>query len=147
MKNNRVGTFWELSDRTTVRDVFFLCDLCCQQHLVSLSDSLSLPPTVFGCSFLAACVLNKPQTALILSQGQWLRGRQGRRKLPCSQVTVVWKPTWDHWVNKWFLVRGWLRAADTRACVCTAMYVCVHVPRSLKSLDGPIIACRLLELF
>lgn len=39
-----------------------------------------------------------------------------------------------------------VRAADTRACVCMGMYVCVHVPRSLKNLDGPI-ACCLLELF
>lgn len=44
------------------------------------------------------------------------------------------------------LVKGRLRAADTRACVCTGMCVCVHVPSSLKSLDGPI-ACCLLELF
>ena len=41
------------------------------------------------------------------------------------------------------LVRGRLRAADTRECV-RYVCVCVHAPSRLKSLDGPI-ACCLLE--
>lgn len=66
----------------------FKCDLCCQQCLVLLSPCYR----VIESSFLT----DRTQTALIVRQGQWLRGRQDSKKLPCSQVTVVWKPTQAH---------------------------------------------------
>lgn len=62
----------------------------------------SLPPTVFGSSSPAARVFSKARQPWSPARDSGYGTGKAAGKLPCSQVTVVWKPTWDHWVNKWF---------------------------------------------